>query len=193
MNVESTLKDEFFRPIAITIIPGALATGPFTLIAEHYVHQIAPFRDAHPNAFVAILAIVVIAAGFICEDIGSEIEVGVLDPWLKKHDFGFESRWNDYLRATPDERNVGRKYLRNLMLRFKFELSMIPAIFALLFGLTWLNFVYLYISWRGLVFLNMFLVMLECFLCYEAAQGAKLLNDVREQILQSTQKPATGN
>ena len=45
MNLESTLKDDFFRPLATTIVPGALAVAPYILIAACYISGVKKFWD----------------------------------------------------------------------------------------------------------------------------------------------------
>jgi hypothetical protein len=190
MDVESALKDDVFRPLATTIVPGTLAIAPYILVSAVYVPEITQFWNDHPNAFIGIIAVVVIAAGLICEDIGSEIEVRI-DRRLKKRDSESQTRWEKYLTLELDEHLVGRKYLKNVLLRFKFELAMIPALISLMIGLDWLNALHLYIPWQNLILIDAFILVGVGVLCYEAYQGAKVLDGVRKQILASyTRKSA---
>src|SRR5262245_36904213 len=131
MNVESTLKDEVFRPLATTIVPGTLSLGPYILVAAYYVPRLSEWWDSHPNSFVAIIAMLVISCGLLCEDLGSEIEVHLIDRNMKKRDPEFQERWDKYLQLTLADERVGKRYLKSVLLRFKFELAMIPAIVSL--------------------------------------------------------------
>ena len=188
MSVESFLKDEVFQPLATTIVPGALALGPYVLIAAYYVHPVAEFWEAHPNAFVTILAILVIAAGLLCEDLGSEIEVRWLDRKMKNRDAKFQERWDKYLQLVLEDSRVGKKYLKSVLLRFKFELAMIPAVITLTIGLTWLNAIYIYLAWRNFIFVALFFLVLVVFLCCEANQGVVVLDNTRKQLLEKSMK-----
>jgi hypothetical protein len=183
MNVESALKDDVFRPLATTIVPGTLAIAPYILVSAVYVPQIEQFWNDHPNAFAAAIAVIVIAAGLICEDIGSEIEAGWIDKRMKRRDPEFQTRWQRYLTLELDEHLVGRKYLKSLVLRFKFELAMIPALISLMVGLNWLNVLRLYLWWQNLLVVDGFILVSVGYFVYEAHQGAKVLDGVREQIL----------
>ena len=184
MDIESTLKDEIFRPLATTIVPGAFAIGPYILVAGYYVPTVAQFWNDHPSAFVTLSGFFVVAAGLILEDLGSEIEVCWLDKRMKSLDADFENTWFKYLQLTENEQNsVGLRYLRTVHLRFKFELSLIPALFFMMIGLIWLNVIYKYLACTGTILLPAFILVLIAYLSYEARQGAKLLHDVRKQVL----------
>jgi hypothetical protein len=185
MNIESSLKDDIFRPLATTIVPGALAVSPYIAIAAVYVPHIVQFWHDYTNAFAAIVGILTIAAGLICEDIGSELEVNWIDRRMKKSDPEFHARWQQYLQLTPADNLVAKKYLKTLLLRFKFELAMIPALSSLLVGLNWLNVIHSYLRWSHLFWLDTAILNGALLMCYEVCQGAKLLDTVRAGILAS--------
>jgi hypothetical protein len=183
MNLESSLKDDVFRPLATTIVPGTLAIAPHVLIAAIYVPKIAQFWHDYSNFFAAIIGIATIAAGLICEDIGSEIEAKCIDGRMKRNDPEFETRWKNYLGLTLADNLVAKRYLKGLILRFKFELAMIPALTSLLVGLNWLNIIHSYLRWVHLFSLDAAILIGISLLCYEASQGAKVLDGLRADIL----------
>src|ERR1700733_7814336 len=79
-----------------------------------------------------LLALACIAAGLLVEDIGSRIESRFLDKRLGTQP-GFSTHsdeWNQYLRLVFKAEPVGQRYLRAILLRFKFELGTAIALFS---------------------------------------------------------------
>jgi hypothetical protein len=154
------------------------------LIAAYYIPRLSQSWDAHPYSFIVITATLVISCGLLCEDIGSEIEVRWLDKKMKKRDPKFQERWDKYLQLSLADEIVGKKYLKSLLLRFKFELAMIPANLSLSIGLLWLNAIYAYLPWRNCLFVGLFFVSVIAFLCWEVRQGVAVLDNVRKLLLE---------
>ena len=77
-----------------------------------------------------ILALTSIAMGLLMEDIGSRME----SRWFDKHLTGksgfsrHHEEWGRYLRLTFSTEPVGQRYLRTILLRFKFEVGTAVAL-----------------------------------------------------------------
>jgi hypothetical protein len=140
MDLESTLKDEYLRPIATTLVPGSIALGPFVLLLKNNVPAVETFIHDYPAAFVTAFVVFVIAAGLILEDLGAQIEVNCFDKPMRKKDTRCKERWEQYLRLTLNDSLIGQQYLKTVLVRFKFELSMIPALVLFVGGIVWLQY-----------------------------------------------------
>lgn len=131
MDLASPLKPDVFRVVVVIVLPGLLATFPW--LAWFFwpeLLEIDYWREVGIAAGLFVLAIAMIA-GMILEDIGAHIEVRVIDPYVCKdkgvHPDEFEKQWMGYLMTESNDRFVAHRYIRAMVTRFKFELSMIPA------------------------------------------------------------------
>ncbi len=91
----------------------------------------------HHTETTLVLALASIAAGLLVEDIGSRIESRFLDKRLGAQPaFSTHSEeWNQYLRLVFKTEPVGQRYLRAILLRFKFELGASIALLSSSIGL----------------------------------------------------------
>jgi len=188
MDISSALKNEIFRPLTTIVVPGAFAVGPFVLITGYYVAPLHSFWVTNPNAFVSALSIVVIAAGLILEDIGSGIEV-IWDKCLKGTMPDREATWNKYLKMKITDEFVGQRYLRTIMIRFKFELSMAPALLVFLLGLLWVNALYGMWNAAAMSFVSLLVSALSAFLFWESYDSSRLLGKIHQALVDANIEP----
>ena len=80
-----------------------------------------------------------IFAGLVVEDVGARWEVRLDRQADKRSDKSHSSQWFDYLRSAFRAEPIGRRYLRTLVLRLKFELGVAVAMASAAFGLVWLG------------------------------------------------------
>lgn len=177
MDFLSNVKSELLRPLITLVIPGAFFIGPWILIVGYHVPRIAKFWDERPSAFVAIITICVFASGLILEDIGARIESG-WDNRLKDSD-----NWDKYLQLETKDEIVGQRYLRTILLRMKFELSMAPALISLCIGIIWLDSIYEMWTWKAEVPIYVFVLLLAAYLVFESYSSACLLKKTRKLII----------
>lgn len=85
-----------------------------------------------------------IFAGLVLEDAGARVE-SWMDSWRDKKDHKHLHNWYAYLRTSFKADPIGRRYLRSLVLRLKFELGISCAMASAGIGLLWL-------AWMGLSF-----------------------------------------
>lgn len=182
MDLTGPLKSEVFRPLATIVVPGAIAVGPWPIILGHYVPQVLTFSEAHPAAFVAMLLICVIAVGLILEDLGAWIEVR-WDDSIDRRQPGHKKNWDEYLTLKLQDELVGQRYLRTLVLRMKFELSMAPALVLLVVGLVWINAVYRVWSAWGMLSISLVLLLIATYLLWESYDSDRNLGRMHALIV----------
>jgi hypothetical protein len=135
----SAFQTDVFRPIVTLIIPGALATTTWFIALLWAFPTVKDLTLRNTTEASLILVLVMLAIGLICENIGSLVE-DKLDGIANRSTQGrFMLIWNAYLRTAFVADPVGRRYLRTLVIRLKFELGMLAGLFIADLGLIWLG------------------------------------------------------
>jgi hypothetical protein len=179
---------EVFRPVVTLLIPGFWALTPWTIgLFLHY--QIDwKFACDHRDASGLVFVVAATAIGMVLENLGARLEV--LFSTCQKND---RSNWYAYLMLAPEREPIGLRYIRTLVLRMKFELSMGISGLIVLFGI-----IYIPISCHlKLVFGGVTLALITYFL-FESWSSVSLLEETRVEILKrisrlsetSTNQPA---
>jgi hypothetical protein len=182
MDFASTMKSEVFRPIAILIVPGALASFPYFMLATKYFPDLAQYRDGHEVPYYAVSLLLVIAVGLLLEDMGSVIEAEFWDKLLEK-EYKLEETWDKYLALSFDKEPIGHRYLRTMVLRLKFELGFSIAVLPFLIGLAWLNAAFPVLSWPAYGHLALGFVVVAIYLLWESFRGARVLAETRRTLV----------
>jgi len=134
----------------------------------------------HHTASGLSLALVAVILGMFLEDLGSRFESRHFDKLLDSATGGKHSEnWQKYLRTAFKLEPVGARYIRNILLRMKFELGMALALVLVAFGVfsTTLD---LWIS--GVLAISA--CALACLLYDEARTSHRVLSTTRELLLQ---------
>jgi hypothetical protein len=189
MDVSSALKNEIFRPLATVIVPGGFAVAPFILVTANYVPYVIQFLTNHPTAFSIAIFLAIIAAGLVLEDIGSSIEV-LWDRLLSRKFEDRKSNWEQYLKLKMSDEYVGQRYLRTIFVRFKFELSMAPALLVFLCGLLWLNAIYSMWQPAAMSFISVLIAAIASWLLRESYNGACLLGELHLALVEAVKSSA---
>lgn len=183
MDFLSSLRSEILRPLVTLLIPGVIAGAPWWGVLFSWFPSAYNFFSRQPSAAWSIILGSSLAAGLILEDLGSQLEAKVLDRILdrqtnKRHLI----EWNDYLMSNHDGQSNAEHGLSRLMLRFKFELSMVPAALACSIGLVVLQqrTSLLGARWWGFVVASGVVALYFLFESYESSQ---LLAKTRRTIL----------
>jgi hypothetical protein len=184
MDLLETFKSEVFRPVVTLVIPGAVAIGPYIIVTGFYIPRVQVFWDDHPSAFVTIVAIVVIAAGLILEDLGIEIEV-LWDRKISKTNSQHIATWKEYLELELKDEIVGERYVQNILTWMKFELAMFLALIFLWAGLLWINCIYHVWPILGFILLSIFILGLAGYLLYSSYHSAKNIADKWKLIIKA--------
>lgn len=187
MDLLSFIKNEFFRPIATLVIPGSIAFSTWSILAVKLNPGLLEISKSGNGLLVTIFIGLSLAVGMLLEDLGSKIEV-IFDKKLYKLDPLAKKRWSDYLKLELKDELVGQRYLRTLLIRLKFELSMFPAILSCYAGLWILNFYTHYWEYFSLIFIGIPVAILEYYLWHEIQKSVSNLDFVRGLIIESKSK-----
>lgn len=179
-EIFSAFGSEVFRPLATIVIPGAMAISTWFVVLLQRFLTVRNLAEANHTETALLLALASIAAGLLVEDIGSRIESRWFDKKLVKQP-GFsrhDDEWDQYLRLTFSIVPVGQRYLRTILLRFKFEVGTAVSLLFSCPGLFWTSLGY---PWAALWF-AMCVALASCLL-FEARCSHQLLSEVRHEIL----------
>lgn len=136
-NFFSAFTSDVFRPLVTLLIPGSIA------ISTWFVGLLWRFHDLRTHVYnnhaeVGLLLVLAMTfAGFVLEDIGARIETW-LDSRKDTKDGKHLDNWYAYLRTAFLADPIGRRYVRNLVLRLKFEFGVAFAMVSAGAGLLWL-------------------------------------------------------
>jgi hypothetical protein len=193
MDLLDAFKSEVFRPLVTLIVPGAIALAPYPVVLGYYVPKVPSFWEDHPSGFVAILIVCIIAAGLILENLGAFIESSFWDKRMARKDDTHQGTWDEYLKLELKDEIVGQRYLRTFLVRMKFELSMVPALLSLWFGLLWMNRLYKVWPFWGFILVTGFLFILAGYLLLESYLSAKNLARTRKLIVEAVKDKLSKN
>ncbi|HVN87979.1 MAG TPA: hypothetical protein VMW17_24320 [Candidatus Binatia bacterium] len=187
MDLISGLRSELFRPLVTLLVPGAIAIAPYWVVLQSRVPEVVTFKADNPSALVAILLVVIIAAGLTLEDIGARIEREVWDRRLRTlGEFAnFDAQWHQYLSLKTQDEIVGQRYLRTILVRMKFEISTGPALIIHLIGLIWVNHVLAAFSAGTMLQLSIAYCALAAYLIWESYQSCYALAELRRDVIEA--------
>jgi hypothetical protein len=184
MDVTAPFKSEVLRPITTWVIPGFVAIAPYVVVVGFYVPEAKRFCEAHPSAATVFMLICVLAAGLILENFGASIETALWDRLLDRKYANHLENWDRYLKLRLRDEIIAQRYLKTLVPRMKFELSMAPALFIFWLGLLWLNLIYRVWTVHGFTFLSALLVLGAFYFLRTSYTSAKVLSRIRGLILE---------
>lgn len=182
-GMPSSINKSMFHQLMVIIVPGALVVIPFCmaiylLSSDIGFRQLACDLEGKHVAFYSIIALIILLVGMILENIGSWIEDKLLDKSNKVK----ISAWNFYLFSDcgGDKIKVFHKYVDSIAFRYKFELSLIPALFFLF--LEWLWILYLecnYFNCFSIAIITLFILIALWFTWAQAKTSCRYLNKLR--------------
>lgn len=188
MEKISTLNLTFDRVVIQLITPGLIAAYPFIILFFDEIPDARDFFLKDSNGlFLAFLILIGLIAGIVLENFGSRIEVWIYDVEQSKIEFDYFIIWNKFLQLTYDSSEpVGDRYLRNILLRMKFEVSTGAALVFMVIGLAIWNY-------RQTIFhsffLNLFIVYLLplsvslYLILYEGRSSSRILAKTRRLLV----------
>lgn len=182
MDFSSAVKSDALRPVATIVAPGAVAVTPYIVVLGHYVPVVSRFWTEHETAFAFVVALTILIVGFLLEELGALIEVVWDERLSRRYDF-HSVVWRVYLQLRLKDEVIGQRYLREILTRMKFELSMAPALLACTAGLNWGNAIYDTWSRCTITVLSLILLALAGFFLWESYQSAELLSRTRRAIV----------
>lgn len=190
-----------FDKVLITIlIPGIVASYPYLMIIFQEFEGIKDYFDStNLTAFVAFLTIVSLAMGMILENIGGRIEVHIYDKIHVNQSCGerFDETWKEFLTLSyPEKEPVGHRYLRDILMRMKFELAFGLAVFIMSIGLLVYDskFVLIEDCCTSLFVLGVIPMLLSTYLLViEGYSSSKILCNTRKLLVEKFPHALGGN
>ncbi|WP_189449601.1 hypothetical protein [Cognatilysobacter xinjiangensis] len=186
MDISSPLKPDVFRVVVVILLPGMLAAFPWAAwFIWPALLQVTTWQDAGVIVGASVLALSLVV-GMIIEDVGSEIEVKYVDRYVCRTKSlaysDFDQQWMSYLFTTSAERFVAQRYVRAMVTRLKFELSMIPACTSAAFAiaLAWVKDVGF--DWQTTLGLVIATAAIAIYMLDQARKGAWQLHEIRMEI-----------
>lgn len=141
MEKISSLNLDFDRVLIQLIIPGLTATFPWLIIFLNHHKEDCKYILDNISLLVTISVLISLVTGIIFENIGSFIEVHLYDKRNSKNDPNYLRTWEEYLLLNyAGKEPIGHRYIRNILLRMKFELSFGCALIPMAIGLITLDY-----------------------------------------------------
>lgn len=177
-KLTAIFQSEIFRPVVTLVLPGCVAISTGSIALGNNFPKIGNLVVAYPWPSAIIVLLLVITLGLITEDLGARLERR-----FEQKLVGYEQHlqeWYDYLRLA-DERPVGHRYLKALVLRLKFELGMAIASLPCAFGALWIHVSW---AWRGGILIAA--LTAGFYFCIEANCTVETLSKLRRELLKSS-------
>lgn len=179
-NFFSAFTSEVFRPLVTLLIPGAIAISTWFIALLWHFEGLRDLVYKNHGETGLVLLLAMICAGLVLEDIGAHVET-FLDKRKDKADGKHSDNWNKYLRTAFKADPIGRRYIRALVLRLKFELGTAFAALNAGFGLVWLS--YLGLGFRIVFVCGLLCALFAALLLIEACSTHQALADNRANLL----------
>ena len=136
-NFFSAFTSEVFRPLVTLLIPGAIAISTWFVGLLWHFHDLRTLVYNNHTEVGLLLVLAMTFAGLVLEDMGARVE-SHLDSRKDKQDGKHFHNWYAYLRTAFKADPIGRRYVRTLVLRLKFEFGIAFAMLSAGAGLLWL-------------------------------------------------------
>lgn len=168
-----------FYPLVALVLPGLTALSGWYI----YLTRQAPLRgmvtrNHSETAFVLML--LAVFTGTVIDDLGMRIESAWLDAKREQRTSGQHSEeWWGYLRKPFATEPSGRRHLRRLVARLKFELG-VPLGFAITLPTLWLDPA---VSSRLALMTAALGLCVSLYLLFEASSTHEVLGKLRHELL----------
>lgn len=136
-NFFAAFTSEVFRPLVTLLIPGAIAISTWFIGCVWHFPSLKTLVAGNHAETGLVLVLAMTFAGLVLEDMGARVETH-LDNKRDAKTSGHLENWYKYLRTAFQADPIGRRYIRTLVLRLKFELGVGFAMLTAAAGLIWL-------------------------------------------------------
>ena len=192
MDKLTTLNLTFDRVLIQLIIPGLLACFPYLLLFFEVQPAILAFFLSNGVTLIATLVILLsLISGIILENLGSRIEVHYYDERQLKNDSEYLDVWDKFLQLAYDKEPIGQRYIRNILFRMKFELSVGAALVFMTIGLGIYNYTHTIFTnlWLNILVIYVTPLVGTLYLIFiEGWQSSKILHATRKLLVEKYHK-----
>lgn len=192
MEKLTTLNLSFDRVLIQLVMPGLIAIFPYLLVFTDVEFNALAMQVQSINTLSTLIVILIsLIAGIMIENIGSRIEVYYYDWRQKKRHKDYGLIWTQYLQLSYENEPIGQRYLRNILFRMKFELSMAVALLLMVGGFCIYDSVYDILLHPTVVICAIYILPL-CIAAYlifmEGWSSSKILHNVRVLLVEKYNK-----
>lgn len=194
MDKLSSLNLSFDKILIQVVIPGLIAIFPYFLLYLHFHPLAKEYLYKNQSITLTTVTFLSLIAGMLIENFGGIFEVAYLDKKVaKKHpDFNLPETWDKFLEISYKANEpIGHRYLRNILLRMKFEISTGIALIIMFVGLNILDIVKTIIinKYLAIIILSIIPLSLAAYLLlYEASQSSIILAKTRKILVDKYNK-----
>lgn len=192
MDKLTTLNLTFDRVLIQLIIPGLIACFPYLLIFFEVQPAILQFFLNNGVTLIATLVILMsLISGIVLENFGSRIEVHYYDEKQMKVDEEYLDIWDKFLQLAYDKEPIGQRYIRNILFRMKFELSVGVALIFMMIGLACYNYEHTIFSnlWLNVFVVYVAPILGSLYLIFvEGWQSSRVLHSTRKLLVEKYHK-----
>jgi hypothetical protein len=180
------LKLDVNRIILELFVPGIFSVFPFFILFINKVPSVNKYFSNSDGMATIALFILSITVGLILEDIGSNIEVYILDCINLKKFPNHKIEWERYLELNIAKNSnlIAQRYLRTILLRMKFELSFGVSLLIMSRGLFLLQNETNFFDKNTFIYSCLiFPLALSIFMFWESWSSSVLLINTRRKII----------
>ena len=177
----SALSATVFYPLVALVLPGLTAVSAWFVyfVQSPRVLGLVGRNHSETALFLMLLGIFV---GTLIDDLGMRMESEYLDPRRDQRTGGMHCQeWWAYLRKPFVTEPSGRRHLRRLVARLKFELG-VPIGFVLTCPGLWLNTM---VTLQSAIALSLLGTAVAAYLLFEAAATHEALGQLRHELLKN--------
>lgn len=179
----SAFGSDVIGPLVRLIVPGSIAVAPGLAALLWRQPWLCCVITSNRNEFAAVLVLLVLFAGLLCEDLGSHLEEG-LDVLLERKTKGAHIRdWYAYLRIAYRIEPIGHRHMRTLVMRLKFELGSCGAFVFAVIGILCMP-----MTWDDRALFSIIPAVLIAMFCYEAWETTASLSELRTELLKGVRE-----
>jgi len=180
-NFFSAFTSEVFRPIATLLIPGAIGISTWLVALLWCFNNLKRLVASNHTESSLLILLAMIFAGMVFEDMGSRYEASLDNHTDRRTNNLHSSQWFDYLRTAFRADPIGRRYLRSLVLRLKFELGVAFSMVSAALGLIWL--VALGLSCKAAMVTGLVCLLFMVWGLVEARGTHRVIASIRAELL----------
>ena len=173
----SALSATILYPLVSLVLPGLAAFSAWFVYSAQKPILHGMVSRNHPETALVLLLLAVFT-GTLIDDMGMRIESMWLDRERERRTGGrYREEWWEYLRKPFVTEPSGRRHLRRLVARLKFELG-VPIGFVIGLPAIWIGF-----YWAPVI--TLLGLCVSSYLLFEAAATHEALGQLRHELLKS--------
>jgi hypothetical protein len=174
---------DFFRALSTLVIPGGIAVSTWSIQLLLIFEPLKRLVSQNHVEASLVMFLIIVFAGLVIEDIGARLEDAMDQRAVEATKGKHRQDWYAYLRTAFVCELIGRRYIRTLVTRLKFELGTAVGILIGNIGLIvlWIEG---FVSYKFSLIVLMLSLLIAAYLALlEAPASHRLLATARSEML----------